>query len=96
MRLIKYLLPTLILVITITSCKKKEDGYQKATIIGPDFRFCICCGGTFIEIGDETYRFYEKLGFDQSELPLDVKVKWRPLETTCLGDEIIIESVKYK
>ena len=72
---------------------------QEATIIGKDFRLCACCGGWFIEIGDDTLRasvlpqsFREQL--IPGEYPIPVYLEWNRPENLCLGDEIDVPCIK--
>ena len=87
-------------LLVYSSCDKQPGpDYQKATITGYDYRMCICCGGWFIEIGKETYRFDQlppssNLDLNNAEFPLKVKVIWKKDENGCAGDEIIIEKIK--
>ena len=70
-----------------------------AKITERDMRRCACCGGYFIEIGNETYRFLSmpatsSFAFLDDELPMDVIVRWSTDPNQCLGDEIILESIR--
>ncbi|MCB0587188.1 MAG: hypothetical protein KDD06_17945 [Phaeodactylibacter sp.] len=72
---------------------------EEGIIIGIDFRECACCGGWFIEIGNDTLRapdlpqaFRESL--DPNEFPLPVYLDWAPVETPCLGDEIEVACIQ--
>ena len=76
---------------------------QMGTITGPDFRECGCCGGYFIEIGEEVFRFYDEpycsdLSLDAANIifPLDVWVDWKADTAACMGDEILLEKIKLK
>jgi hypothetical protein len=68
-------------------------------ISGYDYRKCVCCGGLFINIDTETYRFYDipaNSGFNYSDtlvFPIPVMVQWKPAQNQCLGDEIEIKSL---
>ena len=43
--------------ITLISCKKNTAANSSYGIItGPDLAVCVCCGGSFIIIGESTYR----------------------------------------
>ena len=81
----------------------KDSGYcnTEASLIGPDYRLCACCGGWFIQIEGETYRaltlpeeFTNSLAL--YSLPLDIYVEWSPVETPCLGDEIIVDCLEVR
>ncbi|MEL6193578.1 MAG: hypothetical protein AAFR66_16070 [Bacteroidota bacterium] len=72
----------------------------EASITGPDFRRCACCGGWFIEIADSTYRFQkfpdcseiEGLA-DDVKYPIPVTIDFRADLNPCLGDEIFLEKL---
>jgi hypothetical protein len=61
----------------------------------------MCCGGWFIEIESDTFRF-DKLpdGSDlqiiPDDLPLDVLVEWKKRDEPCLGDEIDLIKISLK
>lgn len=88
------------MVALFTTCKKDDIEFEsKGVITGPDFRKCICCGGWFIGIGGETYRFYElpsesDLDLENSAFPIEVKLNWHKKANACMSDEIIIEVVE--
>lgn len=72
---------------------------EEGVITGIDFRLCPCCGGWFIEIGNDTLRatvlpegFGESL--DPSEFPLPVFLEWSVPVTLCTGDEIIVDCIR--
>lgn len=76
------------LMTIFTGCEKDDHGFRSTGIIlGPDYGYCMCCGGYIIEIEDSTYRF-EKLpsssGIDlaRSEFPLAVDLDWQH-DRTC-------------
>jgi len=70
----------LILIITVTFCGK--DIYQsQGTIIGPDIRACVCCGGWFIKIDTTTYNFESlpensNINLQSETFPLNVRLDW--------------------
>lgn len=72
---------------------------EEAIIIGQDIRLCACCGGWFIEIGNDTLRaqvlpqeFTETLEPDQ--FPVLIRLEWTPEESPCLGDEIEVSCIR--
>lgn len=72
---------------------------DQGTITGGDYRKCMCCGGWFIKIKNDRYRFYqlpEKSGIDLKEekFPLEVQLNWEKDTAACLGDEIIILEIE--
>lgn len=85
----------------IPNCTFKDK--VEGSILGVDARLCACCGGYFIKIGEETYRFYEEpscsdlaLEVSDYEFPLEVWVDWKADPDACLGDEILLEKIKLK
>ena len=87
---------------TAKACDTKSaDGLDSAVIIKIDNRDCACCGGWVIEIGEDTYRFYEvpeksDVKLSTEKLPMEVKLRWRKSENACMGDEIEIIEMKEK
>lgn len=94
---IKSILCILVLLLSIvfvpgsgcsTGADDKEDSFQsEGKILGGDARSCIChCGGYFIEIEEERYRFDQRelpendLDLSSANLPLFVKLDWELIE----------------
>jgi hypothetical protein len=74
---------------------------SEGQIQGPDFSMCACCGGWFISIDNDRYRFYElseesDLDLENETFPITVRLNWRKREHQCLGDEIIVEAIERK
>jgi hypothetical protein len=94
MKTMSYVLLIIFYCILFSSCQ--EDDFKSSGIItGYDIRECICCGGFFIDIENETYRFYEvpqnsRLNLDNPSFPIYVKLDWTKDPNACLGDEIIV------
>lgn len=92
----------LFLFLLLNSCKENDDDYSVGIITGSDFRFCACCGGFFIEIEDETYRFFNDELPEGSPnfylmdvtFPLKVHVQWKLKENSCMGDEILVTNIE--
>ncbi|MEM8896710.1 MAG: hypothetical protein AAGC85_01335 [Bacteroidota bacterium] len=109
---IKPLILILLIVGLFIGCEDEEDcpipnctfkQKVEGSILGVDSRECACCGGYFIKIGEETYRFYEEpscsdLALDVSDyaFPLEVWVDWKADPDACMGDEILLEKIKQK
>ncbi|MFH0761133.1 MAG: hypothetical protein V2A67_06490 [Bacteroidota bacterium] len=92
----KFLLTTTLLLILITGCRKQPDYEDSGTIFGFDYRKCMCCGGWFIRIDQDTLRFDQvpetcTINFDSISYPLEVWLDWHPKDPRCMGDEIIVE-----
>ncbi len=89
-----------LLVILMIACESEDvapEYESQGLITGPDYRRCACCGGYFIEIEGEVYRFYE-FPTDEEHILIDffpvyVKLNWSPDPEACLGDEILIEEI---
>ena len=101
--MIKNILSLLILLVftlSIESCRDETIWMNDAEITGYDYRECACCGGYFIDIADETYRFYEIPEGSSLEIntetifPISVQVNWHEMENACMGDEIILDDVE--
>tara|TARA_B110000483_G_scaffold232221_1_gene299502 strand:+ start:28 stop:327 length:300 start_codon:yes stop_codon:yes gene_type:complete len=96
----------LIITLSITlliciSCKKEENYMNQAKILEPDYRMCVCCGGWFIKIDNDTLRFYElpsdcNIDLNTETLPIEVELNWEKDKNDCLGDEIIIDAIRKK
>lgn len=96
------ILPLLLLAALLLPACCDDDNYacsDTGTILGEDPRDCLCCGGWFIEIGDDTLRaqtlpeeFLQTL--NSSDYPLPVRLDWEPDATPCLGDEIEVSCME--
>lgn len=90
-----------IISMCLFSCSKEENEAVDATITGVDQRLCMCCGGWFIQIGQQNYRFLTQpkgstVDLNNPTFPLEVKVKWMKQLSPCLGDEIDLLSLELK
>lgn len=101
--LLKNILPFVFLFffsLSIDSCKDEVVWMDQGELLGYDFRLCPCCGGYFIDINGETFRFYEFPESSDFEIspdatfPIPVNINWHVAENTCLGDEIIIDEIE--
>jgi hypothetical protein len=99
----KILFSVIIIMFFAISCSKDDDeGFMSnATILGPDYRKCMCCGGWFVKIDTATWRFYDlpsNSGFnlDTATFPLSVQLDWKKKDSACLSDEIIVLKIKKK
>lgn len=95
----KSLIITVLILFSACSEEVNSDFKDIGTITGEDFRRCMCCGGWFIDINSETYRFDELPGnshidLTMEQLPIKVHLDWVIDENACLGDEIIIERIE--
>jgi hypothetical protein len=76
----KIFLISYLLLLGILSCSTEADEFMdEGTITGHDIRECACCGGYYIEIGTNTYRFYElppntNFNLDNPNFPIFVKL----------------------
>lgn len=101
-KLLFFILVLIVAALIYPGCCDDDDlGYcsEKAIILEVDYRECACCGGWFIEIGEDTLRAIDlPLEFRQSlqvdEYPLPVYLEWTPMEEPCLGDEIEVECIR--
>ncbi len=94
--------PILILVLALLTGCGKDQGYQNSgKILGPDYRKCMCCGGWFIEIENDTLRFQvlpegSTLNLTDAIFPMNVYLDWHYPDPQCMGDEIIVERMELK
>ncbi len=93
----------LFLVLFVSDCCVDVDmtnWMNEAEITGYDYRECACCGGYFIDIDGEIYRFYEiPSGSDveitaESDFPIPVNINWHQFPDGCMGDEIGIDEME--
>ncbi len=97
----KSLLLTLFLAMLLMGCKK-DRGYQDSgTVIGMDYRKCMCCGGWFIEIDKDTLRFdvlpeEVSINFDSIGYPVEVYLDWHHKDPKCMDDEIIVDRIEVR
>jgi hypothetical protein len=104
---------TAIFSIFFATCKKQEkidlgkdprspDGTIKynATIVAPDTRNCICCGGYFLSIDNNkpvagdyfiTYDFPEN--YTPTSFPTKIYIEWEKDSNACINDKIIIKKL---
>ena len=83
-----------------TGCHKECNcDWDKGIILLTDQRYCACCGGWFIEIEGDTLRaqtlpepFRTKWG--EGPFPMEVRLRWQPDATPCLGDEIEVLEIQ--
>ena len=85
-----------LMTLLLPACSKEEGYMSEGSITGPDYRECACCGGWYIVIGPQTYRFQElpegcSIDLIDAIFPIEVKLDWRIDDTPCLGDEIVVE-----
>jgi hypothetical protein len=91
----KQLLTLLFLAALLSGCRK-DNGYDNSgTILGPDYRKCMCCGGWFIEIGKDTLRFTHlpencNVNLTDTIYPVSVYLDWHYPDPQCLDDEIVV------
>lgn len=93
------------LLLFLVSCKKDyttEPEYRsEGIIIGVDARKCMCCGGWYIKIKNDTLRFgnlppQSNVNLQNESFPLNVRLVWKIDPNACLGDEIIILNIEKK
>jgi len=95
----RLLIISVIIIISACADEVNSDFKDIGAITGEDFRRCMCCGGWFININSETYRFNElpensDIDLSSEEFPIQVHLDWISVENACLGDEIIIERIE--
>lgn len=97
----KHVLILILLLILLTGCRKDRGFDNSGTIIGFDYRKCMCCGGWFISIEQDTLRFDQlpegcSIDLNDPEFPIEVYLDWQPKDPRCLGDEIIVTRIELK
>jgi hypothetical protein len=95
----KNILYSILLFAAFSSCRDECERFSIGLITGPDYRECVCCGGYFIEIDKDTYRFSSEelpegsIDLVDAQFPIKVRVRWHLKENGCLGDEILITKI---
>jgi len=97
----KNLVYMILLTGLLTACSKDKGLMDSGTIIGQDYRKCMCCGGWFIRIEKDTLRFDQlprwcTINLDDAKYPIDVRLNWHHKDPKCLGDEIIVTGIELK
>ncbi len=97
----KHLLTLILLLALLSACKQEPCYDDTGTILGHDYRKCMCCGGWFIEIDQDTLRFDQlpegcTVDLDNPVFPVAVYLDWHPKDPRCMGDEIIITRMELK
>jgi hypothetical protein len=89
-----------ILVTGSISCATSDETFQsKGVITGQDFTMCACCGGWFITIDGENYRFDtlpadSGIILEKETMPLAVELDWQIKPGGCPANRIIIQRIK--
>ena len=84
------LIASVALITIIFSCSMENLLHYKSVgiIIGPDYKMCVCCGGSEIIIDDKTYHFdvlpgNSGIDLGKEKFPLKVKLDWETDKTVC-------------
>lgn len=90
-----------VIVAWMTGCRKDHGFDNSGTIFGFDYRKCMCCGGWFIKIDQDTLRFDRlpegcTVDLNDPVFPVEVYLDWQPKDPKCLGDEITITRMELK
>jgi hypothetical protein len=89
----------LVVWLLVGSCQKEEVTLSDGRLIGIDYRKCASpfCGGWFVEIEDDTLRFFEipkstDINLDsEAVFPQPVKVEWMRYENEWKDIEDLIK-----
>lgn len=89
----------LVVLLFVGSCQKEQLTLSDAVLIGIDYRKCASpfCGGWFIEIEDDTLRFFEipkntDINLDsETVFPQPVNVEWMRYENEWKDIEDLIK-----
>lgn len=87
MRTVQLFISALLILALCTACKSDDDAQTNSTgvITHIDLRECACCGGYWITISNDQYRFLleslppNDLDLANRELPVTVDISWRLL-----------------
>lgn len=91
----------LLLPAFLAGCQQEPCYDDSGTIIGPDYRKCMCCGGWFIEINQDTLRFDKlpegtNVNLTDATYPIAVYLDWKHKDPKCLEDEIIVTRMEVR
>lgn len=97
----KTLLSILLLVALFSACREDQCYQDSGTIIGPDYRKCMCCGGWFIRIDKDTLRFHQvpegsNVNLTDEKYPVNVYLDWHYPDPQCMRDEIVVTRMELK
>jgi hypothetical protein len=94
---------SLLALFTAPACKKHcgDQHFQSKAQIGEaDLRKCSCCGGYFITIDGEQYRFLalpvnSGINLETEPRPVNVELNWhREATGNCSNELIVIEDIR--
>lgn len=104
MKKLLLILGILLTAVVLQNCQKENklcpDDWQEAAIIGQDFRRCFCCGGWFIDLGQDTVRAFtlpQSFEIDQdSNFPVTVCLTYEALLGPCenFGSLVTVDQIK--
>ena len=97
----KQLLILLLLLASLTACRKDKGYDNSGTIIGADYRKCMCCGGWFVVIEKDTLRFQQipqwcGVDLTDAKYPVEVYLDWHYPDPQCMKDQIIVTRIELK
>ncbi len=87
--------------VALLACRK-NDGYEsRGTIMGFDYRKCMCCSGWFVIIEKDTLRFQQlpegsTLNLTDTVFPVEVNLDWHFPDPQCMPDLIIVERMELR
>ena len=88
----------------LASCKQDDvtisEFESTGLIIGPDLRFCACCGGWLIQV-DQQENFYNfgelpensDINLDGATFPIEVQLNWSKDTTITCENWIFVEDI---
>lgn len=89
-----------LLLLALSSCGTEENSVSQGTVLGPDTRFCACCGGYLIIVDQFTYRFFDSdlpagnTTLQGAAFPLDVDLRFSNESDLCNNiDRISIQEM---
>ena len=88
------------ILLALGSCGPEETSVLQGTVLGPDNRFCACCGGYLIIVDQFTYRFFDSdlpvgnTTLQGATFPLDVDLRFENESDFCNNiDRISIQEI---
>ena len=91
----------LLSILALNNCKPVHVFQFEGKITGSDPAMCACCGGWFITIGQDRYRFdnlpnNSSIDLNKENLPIYVRLNWKKDPNQCMGDEIVVLEIEKK
>ena len=95
-----YLALAIVFSIVLISCKKSGINYRSMGVItGEDDRMCMTCGGYYISIDSNHYRFWSlpansSINLNHAKYPIRILLNWHKDTSTKIPDIITVDAAQ--